>query len=66
MSNIGVSIINNVVEVVIDDRYIGFSDIPKEFNGCDDESVFIGFVSDSIRAAIDNAMENKKMFGGER
>lgn len=65
MSNIGVSIINNVVEVVIDDRYIGFSDIPKEFNGCD-ESVFIGAVSDSIRAAIDNAMENKKMFGREQ
>lgn len=62
MSNIGVSIINNVVEVVIDDRYIGFSDIPKEFNGCD-ELVFIGAVSGSIRAAIDNAMENKKMFG---
>lgn len=64
MGNIEVGINKNVVVVVIDNRYIGFSDIPKEFNGCDDESVFIGFVSDSIRTAIEDAKENKKMFGG--
>lgn len=66
MSTFEVSIVNNVVGVVIDNRYIGFSDIPKEFHGYLDELVFIGAVSDSIRAAIDNAMENKKMFGREQ
>lgn len=65
MSTFEVSIINNVVEVVMDDRYIGFSDIPKEFNSCD-VSVFIESASDFIRAAIENAMENKKIFGREQ
>lgn len=65
MSTFEVSIVNNVVVVVIDNRYIGFSDIPKEFNSCD-VSVFIESASDFIRAAIENAMENKKMFGREQ
>ena len=65
MSTFEVSIVNNVVAVVIDNRYIGFSDIPKEFNSCD-VSVFIESALDFIRAAIENAMENKKMFGREQ
>lgn len=66
MSSIDVSINNNVVTVAIDNRYIGSSDIPKEFNGCFDESAFIEAVSDSIKEAIDDAMEKMWPDYGDR
>ncbi|WP_288763436.1 hypothetical protein [uncultured Mitsuokella sp.] len=64
MSSIDVSIVNNVVAVMIDNRYSGFSDIPKELNGCD-ESVFIEAVSDSIKAAVTDAKEKMRPKNGE-
>lgn len=56
MSNINIEISNNVVVVSIDNKYCGTSVIPKEYND-EPVSVFIGAVSDSIKAAINDAKE---------
>lgn len=65
MSNINIEISNNVVVVSIDNKYCGTSVIPKEYNN-EPVSVFVGHISDSIKEAIDDAMEKMWPDYGDR